>query len=126
GLSAGSANVIVSDSAGSSLSVQVSVTASAGQALFTTAPSSLTVSRGTTPTYSIGGGLGPYTVTSSNTGVLTASVSGNTLTLTPAGNGAATLVIRDAANSTVTIAATVSSAPITLNPTAFSAFVGDV
>src|SRR5205085_11433112 len=49
GLSAGSANVIVSDSAGSSLSVQVSVTASAGQALFTTAPSSLTVSRGTTP-----------------------------------------------------------------------------
>jgi hypothetical protein len=126
GLTAGTANVVLSDNVGTTLTVPITVSSSAGPALFTTAPSALTVTRGTTPSYSIGGGIGPYTVTSSNTGVLNATVVGNTLTLSTVGNGAATLLVRDAANSTVTIAATVASAPITLNPTAYTAFVGDV
>jgi hypothetical protein len=58
--------------------------------------------------------------------VLNVSVNGSTLTLTPVGNGTATVTIRDAANATTSIAVTVGSAPITLNPTNYSAFVGDV
>jgi hypothetical protein len=126
GLAAGSANLVVTDATNTSVSSTVSVSATPGQALFTTAPSALTVSRGTSPSFSIGGGVGPYTATSSNTGVLTVSLTGSTFTLTPVGNGAATVVVRDAAGSTVSIATTVASAPITLNPTAYSAFVGDV
>ncbi|MBC5764836.1 hypothetical protein [Ramlibacter albus] len=126
GLAAGSATIQITDSANASVTAGITVSASTGTALFTTAPSTLTVSRGTAPTYTIGGGTAPYTATSSNTGVLNVAVSGTTLTLTPVGNGSASIVVRDAAGGTTTIAATVASAPITLNPTAYTAFVGDV
>lgn len=126
GLAAGTANIQVVDAANATVTAAVTVSSSSGTPLFTTAPSVLTVSRGTAPTYSIGGGTAPYIATSSNTGVLNVAVSGNTLTLTPVGNGAATIIVRDAAGGTVSLATTVASAPITLNPTSYNAFVGDV
>ena len=125
GLTAGSATAVLRDSVNTTVSIPVTVSAAAGAALFTTAPATLTVSRGTTTVYSIGGGLAPYTATSSNAAVVSATVSGSQLTISGLANGSGSVVLRDAANNTVTVGVTVSSAPITLNPSSFNAFVGD-
>lgn len=125
GLAAGSATVSIFDSAGGTLSLPVTVSASSGQALFTTAPSSVTVATGTGASYSIGGGTPPYTVTSSNTGVATGSVNGTTLTISGLTPGSATMVIRDAAGSTTSFTVAVSNATMTLSPAAATALVGD-
>ena len=49
--------------------------------LFTTAPSRVTLNVGTSVTYGVGGGSPPYSATSGNTNVVTASISGTTLSL---------------------------------------------
>ena len=46
--------------------------------LFWSAPSAITVDVGASPTYTIGGGVAPYLVSSSSAGVATASVNGTT------------------------------------------------
>jgi hypothetical protein len=113
----GPVNVVIRDSLNATVSISVTVSPfTAGSlALFTTAPSALNVPIGTSQIYAIGGGVPfasvttPYTVTSSNTGVATASLDGNTLTVRGVAVGTANVLIRDSVGTTITVAATVPS-----------------
>lgn len=129
GLVAGSAKVIVSDSAGVLVPINVTVGTGAAVPLFTTAPSAVTVSTGVTVPYTVGGGTAPYTVSSSNTSVATVSQSGTSFSITGVSAGAAQVAIVDAAGKTVNIAVTVSPvATIALDvlPNGATGSVGDV
>lgn len=125
GLAIGTASVVLRDNANATITVSVTVKGASTLDLFTTAPSAVTIAKGTTTSYSIGGGTSPYTVTSSNTSVVTVSQSGSSYSITGVANGAGSVVIRDTAGASVTVAVSVSAAQMSLNPTASSAFVGD-
>lgn len=100
------------------------------------APSPLTLGAPTsTPlpvVYPVSGGVAPYVASSSDARIVTASVSGNSLTLTPLKAGTASVVVYDAKNATVTIPVTVddgagssSSSVLTVNaPSAITLGVG--
>jgi hypothetical protein len=116
GIASGSASVVVLDGAGSSVQIAVVVSSSGtgvSAALFTSASASIVVAPTTRPTYLIGGGTGPYTVSSSNTTVASASVSGSTtLAVTGVGAGSATLVVSDALGAKVTVNVVVGTAQV--------------
>ncbi len=77
--------------------------------LSTTAGAATSVLLGSSRTFSITGGVLPYTVASSNTAVATAALSSQAgLSITGLTAGAATVTIRDAAGSISTIAVTVT------------------
>ena len=63
--------VVITDSVGATLTINATVGAGASIPLFTSAPSAVTITAGSTVAYSIGGGTSPYTVTSSNTSAAT-------------------------------------------------------
>lgn len=105
GLSGGAATIVIRDAAGATLSLPVTVTPA--RALFTTAPSSLTVALAAAPTYTIGGGTAPYVASSGNVAVATASVNGATLTITGVAVGKTPIVVLDLTGSATTIEVTV-------------------
>jgi hypothetical protein len=107
GVTVGSANIVVRDSAGATVAVAVTVPTTTTQALFTSAPASVTVAIGASPAYSVGGGTAPYTATSGNTSVATVSLVGSNLTVTGVTAGSANIVVRDSAGATVAVAVTV-------------------
>ena len=94
-VSGGTAQVVITDSLGARTSFQVTV--GGAIALHTTAPGAITLSPGAAnaQTYEIRGGASPYTVTSGNVGVATASVSGTIFTVTGVGVGSANLQVTD-------------------------------
>lgn len=110
GITAGSATIVIRDSQGATVNVAVTVPAAATIPLFTTAPPNVTIAIGSSQTYGVGGGTGPYTATSSNSGVADASLSGNSIKVVAVSAGSASIVIRDSQGATVTVAVTVSSA----------------
>lgn len=126
GIALGTASILVRDSAGTVVTLAVTVPSASTLPLFTTAPSSVTLAVGTSTTYTIGGGSGPYTATSSNTSAVTTSLSGTSLTLRSVANGAAIVQVRDASGATVSISATVNATQMALNPTTIKAFIGDI
>lgn len=82
-------------------------------AALTVNPTTLTFAHteGTTGTATISGGVAPYTATSSDSGKLTASVTGTTLTLKTTGTATAgpyTVDIKDTKNKKVTLNVTLS------------------
>lgn len=104
GISAGVADVMIFDSTGTSVKVAVTVGGGTGKVpLYSTAPDSITVLVGATPTYRIAGGAAPYSVESSNVEVATVTQETNTFTVTGVKTGMAVLSIRDANGSGVTI-----------------------
>jgi hypothetical protein len=105
GLTTGTANVTVRDAANATVSIAVTVAPSV--ALYSTAPSAVTVAVGASTTYLVGGGVAPYTAASSNTGAATATLSGGSLTIAGVAAGSASVSVRDAVGSSVTIAVTV-------------------
>ena len=111
----GSASISVYDS-GESEPVTRTVTVGPVGALFTTASSSMTVAPNSSRMVSIGGGVAPYQVTSSNLRVVTADVAGTVLTLrTPVGAaGEATVVVTDGDGQKVQFKVTASSESIAL------------
>ena len=120
----GSASVVVTDARGTRVTVAVTVTSGTPADLFTTAPSALTMSPSATRTFTIGGGVAPYSVQSSNSGAVTATVPTGTssLNVTAVADGSASLVVTDARGTRVTIAVTVTgSTPADLFTTAPSA-----
>jgi len=125
GVAAGAATIVVRDGAGAT--VDIAVTVSSGAALFTTAPTAITLAIGpaNAQTYSIGGGVAPYTATSGNTTVASATLAGSAVTITGLAIGSGNVVIRDSAGSSVSVAVTVSAGQLTVNPSAASALVGD-
>ena len=131
---AGTAQVVVTDSAGTKVTIDVTVTVPAPPALFTTAPSAVEVPTGLMigATYRISGGVLPYSASSSNVNVVQASVvSGNSLNINGNNAGTATVDVIDGVGTKVSIAVTVSSSaavPVALNvlPAGASGMVGDV
>lgn len=107
GVAGGTATVVVRDGAGTTVSLTVNV--GSANALFTAAPSDVTIAVSATPTYSIGGGTAPYTVSSSNTAVAVANVSGSTLSIAGTAAGTAKVVVFDTTGKFVTINVTVGS-----------------
>jgi hypothetical protein len=76
-------------------------------AFYTTAPASITVTATATANFVAGGGTSPYYVSSSNTAVATASISGANLTVTAVASGTATIIVSDSKGSTKSINVTV-------------------
>jgi hypothetical protein len=114
--------VTIRDSLNATVAISVTVTPVGGLALFTTAPSPLTLPIAATQVFSVGGGVGPYVATSSNTSIAQVTVAANTLTIQGIAGGSATITVRDAQNTTKTIEVTVpplaavfTTAPANLN-----------
>ncbi|MFZ4478344.1 MAG: beta strand repeat-containing protein [Rhodoferax sp.] len=112
GTSGGSANVIVSDTKGAQLTIAVTVSPPAG--LFSTAPANLTLAIGASSSaYAVTGGTAPYSVASTNSGLVTASIptGSNLLTITAlpgTSGGGASVIVSDTKGSQLTIAVTVT------------------
>ncbi len=96
-----------------------------GTALFSTAPSAVTLSVGVSTSYTIGGGTPLYKASSSNSNVATAVIGSNGTTLTIGGvsAGSAQISILDAVGANVTITVTIppSVTNVTLYTTSASA-----
>ena len=113
GVASGSTNVVVRDANGTVVTIAAKVGSSAtGSPLFTTAAADIVVAVGTKPVYAIGGGTGPYTVGSSNAAVVTAEVSGSTLSISGVAVGSAKIVLLDAAGAKVEINVVVGTGPV--------------
>lgn len=69
--------------------------------------STITVAAAANATVTAGGGTPPYSVTSNNLAVATASIAGSTITITGVSTGAATVTVTDAIGATKAIAVTV-------------------
>ena len=91
-------------------------------ALFTTAPSAVTLTSVGVATYKIGGGTPGYTATSSNPGVVTASVTGDSLTLSSISQGKEIpIVVVDSFGKAVTINVTVlAKGEVSITPPIFT------
>ncbi|MFC5550200.1 hypothetical protein [Massilia aerilata] len=111
---AGRTTLNVRDAKGALIVVSVDVTADSAVALYTTAPSTLTIGVGEAPSYIIQGGIGPFTATSSNTSAVKASVTGNTLSMAGAAAGLADVVVFDSTGTSVKISVTVPGTPSTV------------
>lgn len=105
----GTASVQVTDATGKNLSVSVTVTSSAPGTFFTTAPSPLAMTAGTSLSFQISGGTQPYMVTSNDSRVVSGSANGTSLTVTAGTAGSAALQIVDAAGQTLQVVVTVDS-----------------
>lgn len=119
----GSASISVYDS-GESEPVTREVTVGPVGVMFTTAPNPMTVAPNSSSVVTIGGGVAPYQVTSSNLKVVTADVVGTALTLrTPVGAaGNATVVVTGGDGSKVefVVIASSGSIPLTLGSDAIT------
>jgi hypothetical protein len=82
-------------------------------ALYMTAPSAVVIAVGDQGNYSIGGGTGPYTTSSSNTGLATASVSAKALTIQGVAQGTVVVSVFDSTGKSVTTSVTVGPTPST-------------
>lgn len=106
------------------MTIAVTVARGATADLFTTAPSTLTMSPNSSRAFTIGGGVAPYQAISSNLQVVTAGVAGSALTLTtPVGaTGTATVFVTDSTGRSVSLSVTASAAaqPLSLSPTAIT------
>lgn len=120
----GTTTVSVVDSGGSQ--VDIAVTVGSSTALYTTAPSSFTMAPNTTQTFKVGGGAGPYSVSSSNTSMVSVALNGSDLAISGVTIGSATLQIRDSAGATLSVSVTVGAVPLALSPTSASAFINSV
>ncbi|MBC3930909.1 beta strand repeat-containing protein [Undibacterium curvum] len=129
-LSAGTANVVISDSKGTRLGdIVVTVSGGTTSNLFSTAPSTVAMAIGASPSYSISGGVAPYTVISSNLGVVSVApvfplTTNSIFTLTGVGAGSGSIRITDSVGTKLDIAVNVTgsstvdlatSAPATVN-----------
>ena len=124
------AEVKVIDSKGVTQSALVTVAASSssgsGLALFTNIPVSLNLPPRNSRTFTVGGGQGPYVVTTSNSAVVTAVVRGSAVTLLTSAAGSATVVVTDSLGQTLTRSVVVrpSASPLILGSSAVAGVVG--
>lgn len=108
---AGKTALNICDAKGSLVVVTANVSGDSAVALYTTAPSSISVGLADAPSYSIQGGIGPFTATSSNATVAKASDIGNTLNTTGLRTGVADVVIFDSTGASMKARATVQGGP---------------
>ena len=112
GVAAGTAQVVVFDATGSSVSTTVTVGSSTSAALYVTAPTGgVAMTVGTTETLTLGGGTSPYVPVSSNSGVAVASlVGGNQVRIAAVRAGTALIAIFDANGNSISVAVNVVGA----------------
>ncbi|TXI93605.1 MAG: hypothetical protein E6Q34_05280 [Burkholderiaceae bacterium] len=125
GVGSGSAIVVVTDSAGAK--VQINVKADSGVALFTTAPDNLSIGIGKTSfNFTIGGGSGIYTVAPGNRQVLTINQNGNQFSITGLSAGQTSVTITDSLGNSKKVEVTVGTGVslFTTAPTAVTVAVG--
>lgn len=103
----GSTTITIRDAAGSTLSVDLTVAPSSPGDLFTSAPSALFMSAGSSLNYLVSGGAQPYYFSSSDARVVTGSISGSSLTISALMAGSAILQIADATGAKLQIVVTV-------------------
>lgn len=84
-----------------------SVAAPPPVAFYVTAPASVTIAAGASAAFKALGGTSPYYVSSSNTGVAQASISGANLTIDGVATGTASIVVADSKGTTKSITVTV-------------------
>ena len=125
GVASGSANIVSRDSTGATVMVAVTVPNPPAVALFTTAPSAVTVAIGASPSYTVGGGTGLYTATSNNAATATTSLTGINLTVTGVAVGSAIISVRDSAGTVVNVNVTVGSAPLGVTPNNATGIIDD-
>lgn len=109
GVAAGSASIQIRDNANSMVTLSVTVGGDSPLGLYTSAPATLTVAKGSQSTYSVGGGVAGYAVASSDPRIATVSLNGNSMVVFAADFGSTTITIRDSAGSTLSVALTVAS-----------------
>lgn len=118
GFSSGSTSLVISDSVGAT--TVITVTVPVPGAILSTAPSNLKLATGTSGTYAISGGVGPYTATSANPALVSALVSGSSLTIGAVADtvgGTASVIVSDAAG-TLPLTIAVTAAPVQFFTTA--------
>jgi hypothetical protein len=112
GVSIGKATLIVRDSTTGNLSINVTVGSGTPLPLFTSAASDIVIAPSTSPTFSIGGGRPPYKASSTNSSVVTASVSSSVLTVTGLAVGNAKVNVYDSVGTLVPINITVGTGTV--------------
>ena len=109
GVAGGQTNVVLKDSLGAPLTLDISVGATT--ALFTTAPSALNQAITVVRSFVIAGGAAPYTASTSDSAIAAVTVTGTALAITAVKPGTANIVVKDAINGQVQIQVTVPSSP---------------
>ena len=110
GLSNGTAEIVVTDAVGTSLSLSVKVGGGAATtAFFTTAPSNVTMTINASASFSLGGGTPPYSASSSNAAVVRAAINGSAIVFTGVSQGTAQIVLKDSAGDSITVDVTVGT-----------------
>jgi hypothetical protein len=109
GVNAGSTTVTITDSIGSTATINATVSAAVPP--LDVSQDNVTLAATTSTDINISGGETPYTATSDDTTVATASVSGSTLTIDGVAVGTATVTVTDNATDSTTVDVTVTEAP---------------
>lgn len=128
-LAAGSAQIMIFDATGTSISITLTVDPSASNlAFYSTAASSITMANNAVVSFAVGGGNPPYQVSSNNNAIATASVIGNVFNITSHSAGIAKISLFDATGTSIAIEVTTTQAgvvAIETQPSAATANVGD-
>ena len=130
GVSSGSSEITVRDSLGISIKIGLIVSDGGVRALFTNSASDIVVASGNpnAQIYTVGGGAAPYSATSSNATVASASLLGDSLKITGLMAGTANIVVLDKSGVRLTIAVTVPTvsnlALFTTSPSAVTVAIG--
>jgi hypothetical protein len=105
GINGGTANVVVFDSVGATVKIAATVDSAvvAPISLFTTAASTITVMPAASASFTVAGGAAPYTATSSDVSIATVALVGKDFSIVGGVAGTASIVVRDALGTLVTI-----------------------
>lgn len=119
----GSATLLVLDATGSKVEIAVAVgsggSGAPSVALYTTAPSAITLGVGASASFTVAGGQAPYAASSSNAGVATVGLVAGTLSVRGVASGIASISVLDSIGTSVLISVTVGAVtPLPLYMTA--------
>jgi len=108
----GTTALIVTDSVGTTLNIDVTVSVDA----LTVAPSTGTGVVGSGLVMTVGGGVGPYAAVVANPSIATAMVNGSTLTVRLNAVGSTVIAVRDSLGTTSQINVTATASQLTITP----------
>lgn len=108
GVNAGDASVIVTDSAGASVTITVKVPAVSLPKVTVNGPEKVTLTPGLTSQYKVTGGQAPYSVAISNPNVIAAAAGKDAVSVTAANPGTATVIVYDSLGNSDSFEITVS------------------
>ncbi|MBH1965973.1 MAG: hypothetical protein I8H77_16630 [Comamonadaceae bacterium] len=124
GNSTGTSKVAIQDSSVNQASVSFDVTVKV-QALATSVGNALSLQAGESSTFTITGGVAPYTVESNNNSIArVTSQTGGVITVTGQAGGSAALLITDSIGSTLQMAVTVTAPNFNITPSPATGMVG--